>query len=399
MSDSTRFVIPDGGPTILLAGGGTGGHVFPLLAVADALREIAPEVHVVFVGTERGMEADLVPKRGYELALVRVKPIRGGGISGAISGIWRAAASFPESGRLLRKHAPSAVVSIGGYAAGPVSLLGRVRGIPLSLIEPNAVMGLSNRLIAPIVHRGYTAFSDAERHFRTGRALRTGVPIRLGFQSRPYVRDGQTLRVLVLGGSQGAKSLNETLPEALARVSSKISVTHQCGAAHAASVGARYETLKPAFPFRIVPFIEDMPAELGRADLVLSRSGASAVSEIAAIGRPALYVPYPFAAGDHQRKNAESMADGGAAVCVQASEANVERLVKEIERLAREPELLQRMALAAAERGRPDAAFDIARDVLGLAGLGAPSSRRVTSGARSGKDDGGGLASSLVEAR
>jgi UDP-N-acetylglucosamine--N-acetylmuramyl-(pentapeptide) pyrophosphoryl-undecaprenol N-acetylglucosamine transferase len=386
-------------PTILLAGGGTGGHVFPLLAVADALGEIAPDVHVVFVGTERGMEAELVPKRGYELALVHVRPIRGGGISGAISGIWRAAASFPESGKLLRKHAPSAVLSIGGYAAGPVSLRARVRGIPLSLIEPNAVMGLSNRLIAPIVQRGYTAFSDAERHFRTGRALRTGVPIRLGFQPRPYARVGETLRVLVLGGSQGAKSLNETVPEALAKVSSKLSVTHQCGALHAATVGARYETLKPAFPFRIVPFIDDMPAELGRADLVISRSGASAVSEIAAIGRPAVYVPYPFAAGDHQRKNAESMAEGGAAVCVSASEATVERLAEEIQRLAREPELLARMAAAAAERGRPNAAFDIARDVLGLAGLGESSVSRTARTTRSGKDDGGGLASSLVEAR
>jgi UDP-N-acetylglucosamine--N-acetylmuramyl-(pentapeptide) pyrophosphoryl-undecaprenol N-acetylglucosamine transferase len=389
-------------PTILLAGGGTGGHVFPLLAVADALREIAPDVHVVFVGTERGMEAGLVPKRGYELALVHVRPIRGGGISGAISGIWRAAASFPESGKLLRKHTPSAVVSIGGYAAGPVSLRARARGIPLSLIEPNAVMGLSNRLIAPIVQRGYTAFSDAERHFRTGRALRTGVPIRLGFQPRPYARDGETLRVLVLGGSQGAKSLNETVPEALAnvaKVASKLSVTHQCGALHAANVSARYGTLQPAFPFRIVPFIDDMPGELGRADLVISRSGASAVSEIAAIGRPAVYVPYPFAAGDHQRKNAESMAGDGAAVCVDASEANAERMAQEIQRLARDPDLLARMAARAAERGRPNAAYDIARDVLGLAGLGETSARRLATVVASGKDDGGGLASSLVEAR
>lgn len=386
-------------PTILLAGGGTGGHVFPLLAVADALGEIAPNVHVVFVGTERGMEANLVPKRGYELALVRVKPIRGGGITGAISGIWRAAASFPESGKLLAKHTPRAVLSIGGYAAGPVSLLARVRGVPLSLIEPNAVMGLSNRLIAPIVQRGYTAFSNAERHFRAGRALRTGVPIRLGFQARPYVREAGVLRVLVLGGSQGAKSLNETVPEALARVSAKLVVTHQCGAAHVASVGARYETLKPAFPFQIVPFIDDMPAELGRADLVISRSGASAVSEIAAIGRPALYVPYPFAAGDHQRKNAESMAHAGAAVCVAASEADVPRLAKEIERLAGDPALLSRMAKLATERGRPDAAFDIARDVLGLAGLGEPSSQRLSGSARSNRGDGGGMASSLVEAR
>ncbi len=359
--------------SILLAGGGSGGHVFPLLSVADALRDIAPGVALTFVGTERGMEADLVPKRGYALELTRVLPIRGRGVSGAFQGVWRAAMSLPESRALVLRLAPCAVLSIGGYAAGPVSLAARLARVPVLLIEPNSVMGLANRLIAPLVQRGYTAFAGAERHFRAGRVLRTGVPIRAGFEPSPYERLPDRLRVLVLGGSQGAKSLNETVPAALARVSGKLSVTHQCGKAHLAAVRATYEKLQPEFDLEVTEFIEDMPSALARADLVISRSGASAVSEIAAVGRPALFVPYPFAAGDHQRKNAEAMAEDGAAISVPAEAASVEHLCAEIERLAQSPEALELMAEAARRRGRPRAAVEIARDVLGVAGLSDPS--------------------------
>src|SRR6478609_4698707 len=219
--------------TLLFAGGGTGGHVYPMIAVADAVREIAPEVRLVFVGTERGMETRIVPERGYELELMRVLPIRGGGVLGAARGIARAAASVPEARALLKRLAPSAVFSIGGYAAGPISLAARTLGIPLALMEPNSVIGLANQLIAPFVQRAYTAFRVTEGNFSPNVVLATGVPLRPGFAPRPYTRRGRAVRVLVLGGSQGAKALNETVPEALAAVKSKISVVHQCGRAHA----------------------------------------------------------------------------------------------------------------------------------------------------------------------
>ncbi|MBK9000085.1 MAG: undecaprenyldiphospho-muramoylpentapeptide beta-N-acetylglucosaminyltransferase [Myxococcales bacterium] len=356
-------------PTLLLAGGGTGGHVFPLIAVADALSELAPEVSLVFVGTERGMEVKLVPARGYALELMRVLPIRGGGLSGAVRGVWRAMMSVPESRALLAKHAPRAVVSIGGYAAGPISLAARLSRVPLALIEPNSVMGLANRLTVPLVQRAYLAFPQAERHFARGTALATGVPIRAGFEPRPYAPRSGPLQVLVIGGSQGAKSLNETVPEAFAKVDAALSVTHQCGAANADSVRATYQELGGRFAWEVVPFIDDMPAALAAADLVIGRSGASAVSEIAAVGRAALFVPYPYAAGDHQRHNAETLAQAGAAVSVAASEATAERLAKEVERLAKERGLLERMAAASMAWGRPNAARDIAHDLLRLAGL------------------------------
>lgn len=358
-------------PTVLLAGGGTGGHVFPLIAVADALSALASDLNLVFVGTERGMEVKLVPERGYALELVKVSPIRGGGVGGAVRGVWRAMMSIPQSRALLGKYAPRAVLSIGGYAAGPISLAARLRRIPLALIEPNSVMGLANRLTVPLVQRAYVAFPQAAEHFARGTALTTGVPIRGGFEPRPYRRAGDALEVLILGGSQGAKSLNETVPSALARVSSKLRVTHQCGAAHADLVRATYAKLAPRFEWQVVPFIDDVPAALGAAQLVISRSGASAVSEIAAVGRPALFVPYPYAAGDHQRHNAETLARAGAAVSIAAANATVEAIAAEVERLATEPGLLEGMAQAAAAWGKPQAATTIARDLLRLAGLEA----------------------------
>jgi UDP-N-acetylglucosamine--N-acetylmuramyl-(pentapeptide) pyrophosphoryl-undecaprenol N-acetylglucosamine transferase len=371
--------------TILLAGGGTGGHVFPLVAVADALREIAPEVELVFVGTERGMEVKLVPERGYALELVRVVPIRGHGLTGAVRGVWRALASIPESRALVRRIGPRAVLSIGGYAAGPVSLAARLAGIPIALIEPNTVMGLANRLAVPLVQRGYVAFPETERYFPKGEALATGVPIRAGFEPSAYARDASALRVLVLGGSQGAKSLNETVPEALAKVGAPLRVVHQCGRAHVDAVRALYTRLAPRLAWEIAPFIDDMPAALAAADLLVSRSGASAVSEIAAVGRPALFVPYPYAAGDHQRKNAESLARAGAAVCVPHAEANLDRLAGEIERLAAEPGRLEKMAEASKSWGRPHAAHAIARDLLSLAGL-ASSAEDSTARRKDEKD-------------
>jgi UDP-N-acetylglucosamine--N-acetylmuramyl-(pentapeptide) pyrophosphoryl-undecaprenol N-acetylglucosamine transferase len=356
-------------PTILLAGGGTGGHVFPLLSVADALRNLAPEVQLCFVGTARGMETKLVPERGYELELVRVLPLRGGGLSGAIQGAWRALGSISESRSLLRRRAPRAVLSIGGYAAGPISLAARLGRIPLALIEPNSVMGLANRLTVPFVQRAYVAFAETEARFGKNVALATGVPIRGGFEPREYRRNTSHLSVLVIGGSQGAKSLNETVPAALVRLGVPLVVTHQCGEAHVDAVRAAYARLAPRFSPNIVSFIEDMPGAIAAADLVVSRAGASAVSEIAAVGRPALFVPYPYAAGDHQRRNAESLARQGAAVCVVHAEATAERIAAEIERLSSEPGRLERMADRARAWGRPHAASVIAKDLLDLAGL------------------------------
>jgi UDP-N-acetylglucosamine--N-acetylmuramyl-(pentapeptide) pyrophosphoryl-undecaprenol N-acetylglucosamine transferase len=373
--------------TLIFAGGGTGGHVFPMLAVAEVVRELAPDVRLVFVGTERGLEAKAVPARGYALELMRVLPLRGHGIGGFLRGLGQAARALPDGRALVRRLSPAAVLSVGGYAAGPVSLAAWSLGVPLALLEPNSVMGLANRLVAPLARRGYVAFGEAERHFRAGTALRVGVPLRPGFLPAPYPPPGADasapLRVLVLGGSQGAKALNEAVPRAAAALGRALSIVHQCGPAHADAVRALYGELGLGQTARVVPFIDDMPAALDAADLVLGRSGAGALSEICAVGRPAVFVPYPFAAGDHQRVNAEALVRAGGAVCIPHEQATAERLASEIGALAGDRARLSTMAERAREFGRPDAARAVALDLLRLAGLGASEIER-----RAGKTNG-----------
>lgn len=353
--------------TVLLAGGGTGGHVFPMVAVADALREFAPKVRCVFVGTERGLEARIVPERGYALESLRVLPLRGGGAWHAARGAWHAARAVGDAARLLGRLSTEVVVSFGGYASGPVSLAARMLSIPLAVLEPNAVLGLSNRVLAPLATRAYTAFAEVECAFPPSRILRTGVPLRDGFAARPYRRTRGPLRILVLGGSQGAKSLNEAVPEALALVGPEAEVVHQCGPRWTEDVQARYRSVGLSSSVRVVPFIDDMPSALGDADLVIARSGASATSEICAIGRPSLLVPYPFAAGDHQRHNALALARAGAAHVLESTEVDPKRLASLIERLVANPVALTDMADAARRLGRPEAAVAVARDLLSWA--------------------------------
>jgi UDP-N-acetylglucosamine--N-acetylmuramyl-(pentapeptide) pyrophosphoryl-undecaprenol N-acetylglucosamine transferase len=355
-------------PYLMFAGGGTGGHVYPLIAVADAVRSLDPSVGVVFVGTQRGLETRIVPERGYELELVRVRPMRGDGALGALSGALRAAGATVEAGGLFAKYRPSAVFSIGGYAAGPVALAARLRGVKVALIEPNSEIGLANRLIAPFVQRAYTAFPESARFFRSSLVLQAGVPIRAGFEAAPYAPSSGNLRVLVFGGSQGARSLNEAVPRALAALKLPLRVLHQCGSAEERAVRALYRELGLEALADVRPFIDDMQAALAGADLVVARSGASSVAEICAVGRPSLLVPYPHA-GDHQRMNAASLETAGAALAVADQEATAERLARELEKLCADPGRLARMAEAARRIGRPEAAYTIARDLLKLADL------------------------------
>jgi UDP-N-acetylglucosamine--N-acetylmuramyl-(pentapeptide) pyrophosphoryl-undecaprenol N-acetylglucosamine transferase len=230
---------------------------------------------------------------------------------------------------------------------------------------------LANRLIAPFVQRAYTAFEGTERHFARAAILRTGVPLRKGFEPQPYRhRSGAPFGVLVLGGSQGAQTLNDAVPRALARVAHPVRVVHQAGGGRDAGVRALYGEL--GREAEVLPFIDDMPAALAAADLVIGRAGASAVAEVCAVGRPAIFVPYPHA-GDHQKYNARAVADANAAVCLLDAEATVERLASEVDRLAAEPNTLSSMAARARSLGQPHSASVIALDFLRLSGLAAPS--------------------------
>jgi UDP-N-acetylglucosamine--N-acetylmuramyl-(pentapeptide) pyrophosphoryl-undecaprenol N-acetylglucosamine transferase len=367
--------------TVLIAGGGTGGHVFPMIAVGDAVRAAQPGAKVVYAGTARGIEARVIPERGDDLELLDVLPLRGGGLSGFARGLARAAAVLPASRALVKRLRPDVVLSVGGYAAGPVSLAARTLGVPVTLLEPNSVLGLANRLLAPLCRRAYVAFPETARHFRPSVVLDAGVPLRRSFEPAEYQPTAGVTRVLVLGGSQGAAALNAAIPEALALCAGRVAgleVVHQTGKGRDADVRGAYDRHGLAGVARVVPFLDDVAVQLGRADVVIQRAGASSMAELCAVGRAALLVPFPFAADDHQLYNARSLERAGGGVAIPQAEATPLRIAAEVERLARDPELRTRMARAARERGRPDAARRVADDLLALAAGRGQGSQQET---------------------
>ncbi len=351
--------------SVLLAGGGTGGHVFPLVAIADALVQLQDDCRLLFIGTRRGLEATVVPPLGYRIEFLDILPIRGHGLSGALRGVARAMAVMPESQRLLERELPDVVLSVGGYAAGPITLAAWTRGIPTALLEPNSAMGLANLCLATVVDRAYTAFDEVEKHFSTSRVARTGVPLRKGFNPRSQPEHDGDLRVLVLGGSQGAAALNELLPKVIQQLGGSVQALHQCGPKHVERVRDAYRDSDPS-RVRIVPFIDDMPSAIAWSDVVISRSGASAVSEICAIGRASILIPYPYAAGAHQLKNARALEKAGAAICLETDLTDIPTVKACLGRLRENPGKLRQMGKAAENWGRPNAARAIAQDLIKL---------------------------------
>ena len=356
-------------PTTLIAGGGTGGHVFPAMAIAEAMQEIA-DVDVVFCGTARGVESRLVPARGWRLELLHVEPLKGGGFLKAVGAAAVAAGATAHAVAFVRRLRPRAVLSVGGYAAGPAALAAAVCGIPVAVLEPNRVVGLANRILAPFAKRAYLAWDQAAGVFRSTAARVYGVPLRAGFvPSRPGPRD--SARVLVLGGSQGATFLNERVPEAMASVARDLpraSVVHQTGLGRDAVVRDAYARRSVANVV-VAPFLDDVASAVASADLVVARAGAGTIAEITAIGRASILVPLPHAADDHQGRNAEALDGRGAAVCVRQDWATSERLAKELVHLLSDDEARAKMADRARALGKPDAARDVAVDFLGLAGV------------------------------
>jgi UDP-N-acetylglucosamine--N-acetylmuramyl-(pentapeptide) pyrophosphoryl-undecaprenol N-acetylglucosamine transferase len=329
---------------------------------------VVADVDVVFCGTARGAEVRLVPARGWVLELLDVEPMMGGGALRAIRGAVVAARAMAMARRLVRRIRPRAVLSVGGYAAGPVTLAAALHGVPAAVLEPNHVVGLANRMLSPLAKRAYVASEAAAAPFHAGARRPYGVPLRAGFVPRPYVPT-DTCRILVLGGSQGAAALNERMPEAIARLSRhRIEVIHQAGHGRDAAVRLAYASAGVA-DVRVVGFLEDVARAIADADLVVARAGAGTIAEITAVGRASLLVPFPHAAGAHQARNGESLSRIGAALCLGQEAATPSRLAQEIGRLLSDARARMTMADAARMTGRPDAARDVAADLLALAGI------------------------------
>ncbi len=378
---------------IVIAGGGTGGHVFPGLAVAHALGKLAGDsVEIVFVGSPKGLERELVPAHGHRLELLDVSPMKGGGVRRAVRGALVAARATWRARALVKRLAPAAVLSVGGYAAGPMALASALSGVPLAILEPNGVLGLANRLLSPFAKRAYVAWPSASEHLPKRIVRSFGVPLRDGFVSDAMVpRENANKHVLVMGGSLGARAINDVAPGALAKVATRLpglTVLHQCGRqADADALRKRYADLHVHAEVR--PFLDDVAGELKRADVVIARSGAGTVAEVAAMGRAAIFVPFPFAADDHQRKNAEALSATGGAVCILQRDATVDRLSDELASLLTSDSRRDAMAHTARQAGRPRAAWDVAEDLLRLAEIPLPSPRKANgfSSSRSGSAD------------
>ncbi len=345
----------------ILAGGGTGGHVIPALAIANELKKCYT-AECLFIGTARGIENRLVPAAGYPLRLVQVGALKNVSLMTRLKTSFDLPRALWDASGMINEFAPDVVIGVGGYASGPAMLAAVIKHIPTLAFEPNVVPGFANRMVAKFVSGAAVHFEETAKYFRHGQV--TGVPVRQAFFEISPKREGAPT-VLVFGGSQGAHAINASMMRCLrvlAKEAPGIHVIHQTGERDYEETLAAYRGMGPstALTFDVFKFIEDMPAAFTRADLVVCRSGASTVAEITAAGKPAVFVPFPRAADDHQRINAEALAREGAAIVVEESKLEGVWLAETIATLLGDATRQHRMGQAARRLAHPNAAKDIA---------------------------------------
>jgi UDP-N-acetylglucosamine--N-acetylmuramyl-(pentapeptide) pyrophosphoryl-undecaprenol N-acetylglucosamine transferase len=348
-----------------MAGGGTGGHVIPAIAVARELVRVGHQV--VFVGTERGVEARLVPAAGFPLETIRVGGIMNLGLATRFSSAWRLVAETAGQIRALRLRRPAAVFSMGGYVAGPPVLAALISGVPLVVMEPNAVPGVTNRWIGRWVRRALIAFEETRRFFPEGRTELTGLPVREEFFAIRPKPAGAEFTVLITGGSQGSQRLNNAARQSwpLFRDSGlPVRIVHQTGLPMHRELEAEFAAA--GMKGEVRAFLQNMPDAFAEADLVVCRSGAGAVSELAAAGKPSVLVPFPFAADDHQLKNAQSFEHAGAAVLSLDRDWSGEKFFETVSGLFRDRERLREMGANARKLAHPGAAARAAEILIDI---------------------------------
>jgi len=348
---------------VMIAGGGTGGHVFPGVALAEEVVGRHPDNDVVFAGTARGLEARVVPAAGFPIELIEVKGLKGKGVLQLLTNLLLLPRAFVQCWRILRRWHPDIVVGVGGYASGPVVLAAWLLRIPTALQEQNAVAGFTNRVLGTFVQAAFTAFPEAGRYFAHHKVYQLGNPIRRELMDN-YMRPSQAhdkLRLLVFGGSQGAHALNMRLVEALphlADLRDRLDVVHQTGARDREQVEKGYRAV--GFKPDVREFITDMSDAYARSDLVVCRAGATTLAELTVCKKPSILIPFPAAADNHQVMNAKSLVDAGAAVMIEERNLTGELLANEIRGILTQPERRDAMARAAGSLGSPQAASEIA---------------------------------------
>ena len=350
---------------VLIMAGGTGGHVFPALAVADELR--SRDVDVFWMGTEKGIEAKLVPASGYPLTYISVQGLRGNGLLGWLLAPFKLIKAVAEAVSAIKQIKPDVVLGLGGFASGPGGVAARLLAKPVVIHEQNAIPGLTNRLLSRVAQRvlqGFPRSFTAARHAEwVGNPVRTTIESITKPKTRLADRAGP-VRVLVLGGSLGAKSLNTVLPEAFTSVKTAVEIKHQCGVRHLDVCQENYK--KAATNAEVTAFIDDMANAYAWADLVICRAGALTVAEVSATGVAALFVPYPYAVDDHQTHNASALVSAGAAKLIQESDLTVASFAAEISELVSDRSVLVDMAIRArgqAKTGTAQYVADICLEV------------------------------------
>ncbi len=352
---------------VVVAGGGTGGHLYPGIAVARAMQRRDPELKVSFVGTARGLERRVVPAEGFELDLIRSAGLKGKSAGAVARGIGVLPLSAIDAWQVLTRRRPSLVIGVGGYSSGPVVALAALRGTPTLLLEQNAMPGLTNRLLARMVDAAAVTYEASLPWFH-GHGVVTGNPVREAFLSvPPRAGGGERRSLLVFGGSQGARAINQAMVAAaseLRGLPGELAIVHQTGSADEAAVREGYR--KAGVTAEVHAFIDDMPARMAEADLIVCRAGATTLAEITAAGRASLLIPLPGATDDHQRRNAEVLAAAGAAEVLDQATLTPARLAERIAALLGDDARRAEMAAAARTLARPDAAERIADRAFAL---------------------------------
>ncbi|MDP0589061.1 MAG: undecaprenyldiphospho-muramoylpentapeptide beta-N-acetylglucosaminyltransferase [Candidatus Endonucleobacter bathymodioli] len=351
--------------TIVIMAGGTGGHIFPALATADELRGRGCNIH--WIGTPDSMEADLVPKNGFGISFIPVTGLRGKKISFLFKAPWRLVVSLLKAVKILRQQKPICVLGMGGYVTGPGGVAAKLLGIPLVIHEQNSVAGLTNRLLSRFASRVLEGFPGAFSSSKcNGGVFTTGNPVRSSIFQQDSYKASSPLRLLVLGGSRGAVAINKLIPFVFSHGQGKFDIWHQTGRDNIKQcLTARNELNIVGEQFyRVEPFIDDMARAYGWADLVLCRSGALTVSELAGAGRPSILIPYPYAVDDHQAVNGRYLVDRGAAVMVLQQQLDEDTLITLLLDLDRDSVRLESMAASAKAVGQMQAAQVIADHCL-----------------------------------
>jgi UDP-N-acetylglucosamine--N-acetylmuramyl-(pentapeptide) pyrophosphoryl-undecaprenol N-acetylglucosamine transferase len=360
-------------PRVVIAGGGTGGHLYPGIAVARELLARRPDAKVTFAGTAHGIESRVVPREGFELDVIRSRGVKGKSLTDRLSGASLVPLGLLDGWRIVSRRRPDLVIGVGGYSSGPVVLVAALRGVPTMLLEQNAVPGLTNRLLARFVKAAAVTFDSTEEFFGQ-KTFVSGNPVRpeffaAGGPDQESARDEQAsvTRVLVFGGSQGAHAINLAMVEAapqLATGGPSLRLVHQTGERDVEMVRTAYR--QAGLQADVEPFFFDMGRQLRDADLVVCRGGMTTFAEVAAVGRPAILIPLPTAADDHQRKNAEVLAALGAAEMLLQRDLTGPVLAARVLALAGDPERRRRMSAAARSLARPNAARVIVDRALEL---------------------------------